>query len=165
MMAWCVVRAMERHAAFRRVVAKDGAILEQAEFELGVAVALEGDRLGTAVIRRSNRLGWAEFVAAYGAAVEATRAGRVEEVQAPLNLTSLGAFGIEKAWPIVVPPAMSTLFVGTAHERMINAGGVIHPAEVVTLSITFDHRVVNGAGTASFLQELRAQFEGFRLPG
>ena len=165
MMAWCVVRAMEQHAPFRRIVAKDGAILEQAEFELGIAVALEGDRLGTAVVRRSNRLSWPEFVTAYAAAVDATRAGRVEEVQSPLNLTSLGAFGIEKAQPIVVPPAMSTLFVGTAHERMINDGGMIHPVEVVTLSVTFDHRVVNGAGTAAFLQDLKAQFEGFKLPG
>lgn len=165
MMGWCVVRAMERHAPFRRIVAKDGTILEQQEFDLGVAVALEGDRLGTAVVRRSNRLSWAEFVAAYHAAVEATRSGKIEDVQSPLNLTSLGAFGIEKAWPIVVPPAMSTLFVGTAHERMINDGGVVYPAEVVTLSITFDHKVVNGAGTAAFLQELKAQFEGFKLPG
>ena len=165
MMGWCVVRAMEKHAPFRRIVAKDGTILEQQEFDLGVAVALEGDRLGTAVVRRSNRLGWAEFVEVYNAAVEATRRGQIEDVQAPLNLTSLGAFGIEKAWPIVVPPAMSTLFVGTAHERMINDGGVVYPAEVVTLSITFDHKVVNGAGTAAFLQDLKAQFEGFKLPG
>ena len=88
----------------------------------------------------------------------------MEDVQAPLNLTSLGAFGIEKAWPIVVPPAMSTLFVGTAHERMINDGGVVYPAEVVTLSITFDHKVVNGAGTAAFLQDVKTLFEGFKLP-
>ena len=164
MMAWCVVRAMEKHAAFRRIVAKDGAILEHKDFELGIAVALEGDRLATAVIRKSNLFDWAGFVAAYNTAVENSRTGKPEEVQAPLNLTSLGAFGIEKAQPIVVPPAMSTLFVGTAHERMINDGGVIHPIEVVTLSVTFDHRVVNGAGTAAFLQELKVQFEGFKLP-
>ena len=164
MMAWCVVRAMEKHAAFRRIVAKDGAILEHKDFELGIAVALEGDRLATAVIRKSNLFDWPGFVAAYAKALESARTGKPEEVQAPLNLTSLGAFGIEKAQPIVVPPAMSTLFVGTAHERMINDGGVIHPVEVATLSVTFDHRVVNGAGTAAFLQELKAQFEGFKLP-
>ena len=97
--------------------------------------------------------------------MEAARTGKPEEVQSPLNLTSLGAFGIEKAFPIVVPPAMCTLFVGTAHERMINDGGVVHPTEVVTLSITFDHRVVNGAGTAAFLADLRTHFEAFALPG
>jgi 2-oxoisovalerate dehydrogenase E1 component len=165
MMAWCVVRAMEKHAAFRSVVNKDGVILEQTDFEFGVAVALDGDRLATAAIAQANRLGWADFAAAYNRAIDDTRAGRITEVQAPLNLTSLGAFGVECATPIVVPPAMATLFIGTAHERMINDGGVIHPAEVVTLSLTFDHKVVNGAGAAAFMMDLKKNFEAFKLPG
>lgn len=165
MMAWCVVRAMERHAVFRRLVMKDGTIVEQETFDLGVAVALEGDRLGTAVIRQAARLGWEEFVAAYGRAVEEVRDGKVEDVQAPINLTSLGAFGVEVATPIVVPPAMSTLFIGKAHERMISDEGVVYPSEVVTLSLTFDHRVVNGAGAAAFLREVKEQIAAFQLPG
>jgi pyruvate/2-oxoglutarate dehydrogenase complex dihydrolipoamide acyltransferase (E2) component len=164
MMAWCVVRAQEKHASFRCIVNKDGAILEQGDFELGVAVALDGDRLATAPVSRANQLGWTEFVAAYNQAVEETRSGKLVDVQAPINLTSLGAFGVESATPIVVPPAMGTLFVGTAHERLINDGGVIHPVEVVTLSLTFDHKVVNGATAAAFLQEVKAQMEGFKLP-
>ncbi len=165
MIAWCVVRAQEKHAAFRCIVNKDGTILEQADFELGVAVALDGDRLATASVGQANQKGWADFVGAYNQAVEDTRSGKLVDVQAPVNLTSLGAFGVESATPIVVPPAMGTLFVGTAHERLINDGGVIHPVEVVTLSLTFDHKVVNGATAAAFLQEVKAQMEGFRLPG
>ncbi len=164
-MAWCVTRAQEKHAAFRCLTAKDGTITELVDFDQGVAVALEGDRLATAPIPAANKLSWPDFSAAYNRAVEETRAGKLIDVQAPMNITSLGAFGIEKAWPIVVPPAMGTLFIGTAHERMINDGGVVYPAEVVTLSITFDHRVVNGAGVASFLQEVKQQMEGFKLPG
>ncbi len=164
MMAWCVTRAMERHAAFRCIVNKDGAIHEQAAFELGVAVALEGDRLATAAIANAAKLSWGDFVNAYNRAVEETRGGKLRDVQAPINLTSLGAFGVESATPIVVPPAMGTLFIGTAHERMINDGGVIHPAEVVTLSLTFDHKVVNGAGAAAFLQDLKRGFESFQSP-
>ena len=164
MMAWCVVRAQEKHAAFRCIVNKEGAILEQSDFELGVAVALDGDRLATAPVVNANRLAWAGFVAAYNRAVEETRAGKLIDVQAPVNLTSLGAFGVESATPIVVPPAMGTLFVGSAHERLINDGGVIHPAEVVTLSLTFDHKVVNGATAAAFLQEVKQRMEGFKLP-
>ena len=165
MMAWCVVRAQEKHAAFRCIVNKDGAILEQGDFELGVAVALDGDRLATAPVGNANKLSWDDFVTAYNRAIEETRAGKLSDVQAPVNLTSLGAFGVESATPIVVPPAMSTLFIGTAHERLINDGGVIHPAEVVTLSLTFDHKVVNGATAAAFLQEVKSQMEGFKLPG
>ncbi len=165
MMAWCVTRTMEQHAGFRRVVNKDGVIHELGDFELGVAVALEGDRLGTAAIATANKLGWADFVAAYHQAVEATRAGRLVEVQAPLNISSLGAFGVENATPIVVPPAMSTLFIGSAHEKMVKDAGVVYPVEVVTLSLTFDHRVVNGAGAAAFMMDLKRQFEAFQLPG
>ena len=60
---------------------------------------------------------------------------------------------------------MGTIFIGSAHERMINDEGVVHPVEVVTVSLTFDHRVVNGAGAAAFMMEIKAQFEGFKLPG
>ena len=165
MMAWCLVRAQEKHAAFRCIVNKDGAILEQADFECGVAVALDGDRLATASIVAANKLGWPAFTAAYHQALEETRAGKLIDVQAPMNITSLGAFGVESATPIVVPPAMATIFIGSAHERLINDGGVIHPAEVVTLSLTFDHKVVNGAGAAAFLQEAKNQMESFKLPG
>ena len=164
-MAWCVTRAQEKFPAFRCLTAKDGTITELADFDQGVAVALEGDRLATAPISAANKLSWTDFTAAYNRAVDETRGGKLIDVQAPMNITSLGAFGIEKAWPIVVPPAMGTLFIGTAHERMINDGGVVYPQEVITLSITFDHRVVNGVGVAAFLQEVKAQMEGFKLPG
>jgi pyruvate/2-oxoglutarate dehydrogenase complex dihydrolipoamide acyltransferase (E2) component len=164
MLGWCITRAMDRHAAFRRLVLKDGSIVERAEFDLGVAVALEGDRLATAALHGANRLDWAGFAAAYAKAVADTRAGSVEDVQAPVNVTSLGAFGIEQAVPIVVPPAMGTLFIGRAHERLINDNGSIYPAEVATLSLTFDHKVVNGAGAAAFLHDVVAQVESFRLP-
>ena len=164
MMAWCVTRTMALHAGFRRIVNKDGVIHELTDFELGVAVALDGDRLGTAAIPMANKLGWTAFVTGYNHAIEATRGGRMVEVQAPLNISSLGAFGVENATPIVVPPAMSTLFIGAAHEKMIKDGGVIYPTEVVTLSLTFDHRVVNGAGAAAFMMELKRQFESFTLP-
>jgi 2-oxoisovalerate dehydrogenase E1 component len=164
MLAWTVTRAMTRHPAFRRLVTKDSGIVERNPFDLGVAVALEGDRLATAAIHDADRLDWAAFAAAYASAVADTRAGKLEDVQAPLIITSLGAFGIEVATPIVVPPSMGTLFIGKAHERMVNDSGVVYPVEVVTLSLTFDHKVVNGAGAAAFLHDLKMLAEGFSLP-
>jgi len=115
--------------AFRRIVAKDGSIVEVEKFDLGIAVALEGDRLATAVVHAAATLDWTGFAVAYGRAIAEARSGKLEEVQAPLNITSLGAFGVEVATPIVVPPAMATLFIGKAHERMINDGGAVYPAE------------------------------------
>lgn len=165
MLAWCITRAMEDHPAFRGRVQPNGSIIVQADFELGVSVALEGDRLATAVIPGANRYDWRGFAAAYAKAVADARTGRQEQGQAPLILTSLGAHGIEVATPIVVPPAMGTLVVGQAHLRMIHDQGVVTPVEVVTLSLTFDHRVVNGVGAAAFLHDVKVGIESFALPG
>ncbi len=165
MLAWCIVRAMERHAPFRRLVLNESDIVEREAFDLGIAVALDDDRLSTAVVRRASQLDWPGFCAEYARSIAAVRAGKIEEVQTPLILTSLGTFGIEIATPMVVPPSMSTLFAGTSHQRMLNHAGTIYPEEVITLSLTFDHRVVNGTGAATFLREVKTQIENFQLPG
>jgi 2-oxoisovalerate dehydrogenase E1 component len=163
MIAWAVVRAMEKHAPFRRLILEDDKIIEKDDFDLGIAVALEGDRLATAVITNANRKNWSEFVKIYNETVEATRSGRVDAMNASLVITSLGAFGVKTGAPIVVPPSVGTLFVGTAHREFIpNRNN--ETDEVITLSLTFDHRVVNGVGAANFANEIKQQIEGFKIP-
>lgn len=164
MVSWGVVRVMERHPQFRRLVLNGSQIYELQDFELGVAVALEGDKLATAVIPRANRHTWAEFTAEYAKAIEAARTGKLTDIRAPLLISSLGGFGVRAGIPIVVPPAMGTLFIGTSHHEMVRTGNSFKAAEVVTLSLTFDHRVVNGGGAALFMQDLRKTLESFQLP-
>ncbi|PYJ13455.1 MAG: hypothetical protein DME93_03445 [Verrucomicrobia bacterium] len=164
MIAWAVVRAMEKHPPFRRLILEDDQIVQNDNFDLGVAVALEGDRLATAVIIDANQKSWPEFVKIYNETVTATRSGRVDAMNAPVVVTSLGAFGVKAAAPIVVPPSVGTLFVGTAHRELISNKNKNETAEVITLSLTFDHRVVNGAGAAAFANEIKKQIEGFRVP-
>src|SRR5438552_3392743 len=164
MIAWCVVRAMEKNAPFRRLILEDEQIVQNDDFDLGIAVTLEGDRLATAIITNANRKSWPEFVKSYDEAVAATRAGRVDAMNAPVVITSLGAFGVKAGAPIVVPPSVGTLFVGTAHRELIPNKNKNESAEVITLSLTFDHRVVNGAGAAAFANEIKKQIEGFEIP-
>ncbi|HEX8280548.1 MAG TPA: 2-oxo acid dehydrogenase subunit E2, partial [Chthoniobacterales bacterium] len=144
MIAWAVVRAMEKHAPFRRIMLEDDSIEEHNEFDLGIAVSLENDRLATAVVTRANTRDWPDFVRRYNETVEETRSGRVDAVNAPIVISSLGAFGVKAAAPIVVPPSVGTLFVGSAHHELLGDGDQA-AAEVITLSLTFDHRIVNGA--------------------
>jgi 2-oxoisovalerate dehydrogenase E1 component len=164
MIAWSVVRAMEKHAPFRRLILEDDQIVQNDDFDLGIAVALEGDRLATAVITNANQKGWSEFVKTYDETVVATRSGRIDALNAPVVITSLGAFGVKAGAPIVVPPSVGTLFVGTAHRELIPNKNRNETAEVITLSLTFDHRVVNGAGAAAFANEIKKQIEGFKIP-
>src|ERR1700736_4418532 len=164
MIAWAVVRAMEKHAPFRRLILEDESIVENENFDLGVAVALENDRLATAVIVDANKKSWPEFVKIYDETIEATRSGRVDAMNAPVVITSLGAFGVKAGAPIVVPPSVGTLFVGTAHHEIISNGKKNETAEVITLSLTFDHRVLNGAAAASFVHEIKQHIESFKIP-
>ena len=164
MLAWTVVRAMEQHPAFRSLILDDDRIIESDDFDLGVAVSLADDRLATAVITHANKLAWPEFVTRYHETVEATRAGRVDAMNAPVVISSLGAFGVKAAAPIVVPPSVGTLFVGTAHQELSPNGKKAQTVEVITLSLTFDHRVVNGAGAASFVHEIKERIERFKVP-
>lgn len=164
MIAWSVVRAMEKHAPFRRLILEDDQIVQNDNFDLGIAVALEGDRLATAVITAANQKSWPEFVSAFNETVAATRGGRVDAMNAPVVITSLGAFEVKAGAPIVVPPSVGTLFIGTAHRELISNKTKNETAEVITLSLTFDHRVVNGAGAAAFANEIKKQIEKFEIP-
>lgn len=164
MVAWAVVRAMEKHPPFRRLILEDESIVENENFDLGVAVALGDDRLATAVMVEANKKSWPDFVKIYNETIEATRAGRVDAMNAPVVITSLGAFGVKAGSPIVVPPSVGTLFVGTAHRALLANGKKDSPAEVITLSLTFDHRVVNGAGAASFVHDIKEGIEKFKIP-
>jgi 2-oxoisovalerate dehydrogenase E1 component len=164
MLAWAVVRAMEKHAPFRRLMLEDDQIVENDEFDLGVAVALEDDRLATAVVTRANKRDWADFVKRYHETVEETRTGRVDAMNAPVVISSLGAFGVRTGAPIVVPPSVGTLFIGTAHNEVISDGKSNQTTEVITLSLTFDHRVVNGAGAANFVHDIKKEIENFKIP-
>src|SRR5438477_3728545 len=164
MLAWAVVRAMEKHPPFRRLILDDESIVENDNFDLGMAVALENDRLATAVIVEANKKSWPEFVKIYDETIAATRSGRVDAMNAPVVISSLGAFGVKAGAPIVVPPSVGTLFVGTAHRELIPNGKKNETAEVITLSLTFDHRVVNGAGAANFVHDIKQHIEQFKIP-
>jgi len=54
--------------------------------------------------------------------------------------------------------------VGTAHHEIISNGKKNETAEVITLSLTFDHRVLNGAVAANFVRDIKEQIEHFKIP-
>ena len=119
MIAWAVVRAMEKHPPFRRLILEDERWWETTLRPRRWRRA-EGDRLATAVITTSNQKSWPDFVSNYNETVAATRGGRVDAMNAPVVITSLGAFEVKAGAPIVVPPSVGTLFVGTAHRQLIS---------------------------------------------
>jgi pyruvate dehydrogenase E2 component (dihydrolipoamide acetyltransferase) len=75
------------------------------------------------------------------------------------TITNLGAFGIDAFTPIINPPECAILGVGRIERRPVVRGEEVVIREVLTLSLTFDHRVVDGAPAARFLQAVAKLIE------
>lgn len=92
--------------------------------------------------------------------VERTLAGRLlpeEYSGGSFTITNLGALGVDSFSPIINPPESGILGVGRIAELPILADGVLKSRKVVTLSLSFDHRVIDGAPAAEFLQKIAEQ--------
>lgn len=157
MVAWCVVQAMKKHPVFTCTIAPTDTLIQHDDFDFGVAVSLANDALDTAVIECANQLDWEGFIEAYDQAVRKVRSGvPSSKACTPLILTSMGGFNVRDAAPVVVPPAIGTLFIGEAHWDL-DAKGT--PVEKVNLCLTFDHRWLNGVAGAQFLSDVRAALQ------
>jgi pyruvate/2-oxoglutarate dehydrogenase complex dihydrolipoamide acyltransferase (E2) component len=164
MTAWVVVQAMKAHTRFASVVQGDGLHYDPENCDLGVAVALPGDELQTAVVKDVQGLSWEEFPDVFNESLRRTRHGEVaSKKRVALTLSSMAAYQVRSAIPIVVPPSVATLFFGAPHlipDPQSKEGETI---EVISLVLTFDHRWVNGVGAASFLSDVRRGIENFDL--
>ena len=75
------------------------------------------------------------------------------------TVSNLGMFGIDRFDAIINPPQVGILAVGAARERVIARDGAAVVAKVATLTLSADHRVVDGAVGAAFLADLRTALE------
>ncbi len=162
--AWCLVQAMKKHRRFTHTLLMGKMPRSIGDFDLGVAVSLPDDRLGTAIVPDVNRRDWPEFAELFRKAVDDTRKGRFQpKTRIPILLSTMGHYDVQSATPIVVPPSIATLFVGSAHYELDPETQGQKAREVVRLVLTFDHRWINGAGAASFLSEVKSNLENFDI--
>lgn len=124
------------------------------EINIGLAVAVE-EGLVVPVIRRADRLTVEEIAAARQALVERAQSRKLslEDIQSgTFTITNLGMYGVDAFNAIVNTPQAAILAVGRIADRVVPLDGkpVIQPMMVVSLSC--DHRVVDGARAAQFLQ-------------
>jgi len=75
------------------------------------------------------------------------------------TITNLGMYGVDVFTPIINPPETAILGVGRVAERPTVSKGEIVAKPIMKLSLSFDHRVVDGAPAARFLQTMKAILE------
>jgi len=79
------------------------------------------------------------------------------------TITNLGALGIESFTPVINPPQTAILGVNTIETKIRENNGVISAYSSMSLSLTFDHRAVDGAPAARFLKDLKEYLEHFTM--
>jgi pyruvate dehydrogenase E2 component (dihydrolipoamide acetyltransferase) len=150
-----VALALREHPLLNSRLVEDEIVLLE-EVNVGVAVALE-DGLIVPVIRAADQKSVMDIHHEVRALAERARAGTlsVDEVEGgTFTVTNLGAFGVRSFTPILNQPQVGILGVGGVSREPAVVGDQVVPRHLVALSLTIDHRVVDGAPGAAFLQTL-----------
>ena len=157
--------ALRRHPRMNAIetTGADGTSQVQllSEINIGLAVALE-EGLVTPVIRGADSKSLAQLASENRDLAARTREGRTrpEEITGgTFTITNLGANEIDGFTPIINPPQVGILGVGRVVEKPVIVNGEIARGETMYLSLTFDHRVIDGAPAAEFLQTVKRLLE------
>lgn len=137
------------------------AIRRHSRVHLGVAVAVE-DGLITPVIRDANLKGLAQIA---GEVRELAARGREKRLQpeeytgSTFSVSNLGMFGIHEFTGVINPPEAGILAVGGIEETPVVEGGEVVARPLMKVTMSCDHRVIDGATGARFLQTLKGMLE------
>lgn len=128
---------------------------------LGIAAALDNG-LAVPVIRHAERLTLIELAKSIKLYGQKAREGKLlhDEIQgSTFTLTNLGAYGVEHFTPILNPPEAGILGVGTMYDTPVYREEELCKGTILPLSLTFDHRVLDGAPASAFLSTVKAHLE------
>lgn len=129
---------------------------------LGVAVDTERG-LMVPTVNNADTLSLNELSAAAKTVIREAQSGTINPDKlrgASFTVTNLGSLGVESFTPVINPPQTGILGVNTIVNR-VREDGSVYPA--MTLSLTFDHRALDGAPAARFLRDLCRNLESFDL--
>ena len=153
-------RALKEHPRLNATQGKDQVQLMD-EVNIGVAVSLP-EGLITPVIRNADQKNLAQIAGEARDLAAKTREGRArpEDVtDGTFTISNLGVYDVDAFTPIINPPQVVILGVGRVVEKPIILQGEMAKGAMMYLSLTFDHRVVDGAPAAEFLQKLKGYLE------
>jgi pyruvate dehydrogenase E2 component (dihydrolipoamide acetyltransferase) len=160
-----VAKALRKHPLLNARVSEAGIELERG-VHIGMAVALD-EGLVVPVVRDADTASLKEIGAETTRLAEAARSGKLgldEMAGQTFSVTALGMAGVDFFTPIINPPNVAILGVGAIRDSLAWDGDRPVKRQRMTLSLTIDHRAVDGAPGAAFLGEVRALLEApYRL--
>lgn len=158
-------KALTKHPRMHATLADD-AILHHGAVHVGMAVALE-EGLVVPVIRDADSKDLKTIAGESRELAERARNGTLgldDMTGGTFTVTSLGMYGVDTFTPILNTPEAGILGVGRIYDGVAWHGDTPAPRKFLRLSLTWDHRVLDGAPAAEFLAEVRGYLEApFRL--
>ncbi|HEY3088799.1 MAG TPA: dihydrolipoamide acetyltransferase family protein [Jatrophihabitantaceae bacterium] len=131
-------------------------ILRRANIHIGVAVALD-DGLIVPVIRDADRKSIGEIAGEAHTLADRARAGKLtpdEFTGSTFTISNLGMYGIDHFTAVINPPEAAILAVGAATDEAVVRDGQVLAATTMKLTLSIDHRVLDGATAAAFERDL-----------
>jgi pyruvate dehydrogenase E2 component (dihydrolipoamide acetyltransferase) len=135
-----------------------GSIALNADVNVAIAMAVD-NAVVTGVIRNADTLGLGEIATRRRELTERARAGRLQPADitgGTFTISNLGMFGVDAFTAIIVPPQAAILAVGAISDRVVPHDGTIAVRPYLTMTLSSDHRVVDGARAAAFLSDVVA---------
>jgi pyruvate dehydrogenase E2 component (dihydrolipoamide acetyltransferase) len=155
--------ALRRHPLMNSTWTDEGIRLLD-EINIGIAVASD-EGLRVPVIKNADKKSLNDIASQAMELIERTRQGNItlgEVSGGTFTVTNLGMFNVETFTPIMNPPEVAILGVGRINRKPVVLNEQIVKRDMICLSLSFDHRVVDGATAAKFLQTVREMIEDMR---
>lgn len=163
--AKAAINALLEHKAMNSIYEGDTITTFDA-VHLGVAVALN-EGLVVPVIQDADKKSLSSISREIRKASKQARGSELNQLQlsgSTFTITSLGTYGVGFFTPVINPPEVGILGVGTISEQPVYFGDELKKRSMMPLSLTFDHRAVDGAPAAAFLATVKQNLEApFKL--
>jgi pyruvate dehydrogenase E2 component (dihydrolipoamide acetyltransferase) len=154
--ATALIRHREVNAQY-----SDDSIVRYPTANVGLAVAAP-QGLVVPVIRSAERLRLAEIAAVRADLVGRARENKLQRADledGTFTISNLGMYRVERFTAVLNPPQAAIVAVGATEERVVPVDGELVVRPMLTLTATFDHRAVDGAPAADFLQTVKQLLE------
>ena len=134
----------------------NGGVTLNPDINVALAMAVE-NAVVTAVIRNADKLPLGGIAKQRKELSERARAGKLQPADisgATFTISNLGMFSVDAFTAIIVPPQAGILAVGAIADRVVAVDGMIGIRPMVTLTLSSDHRLIDGARAAQFMNEV-----------
>jgi pyruvate dehydrogenase E2 component (dihydrolipoamide acetyltransferase) len=134
----------------------NGSVAMHAEVNVALAMAVE-NAVVTAVIKNADKLSLGDIAKERKGLTERARANRLTpaDIQgATFTISNLGMMEVDAFTAIIVPPQAGILAVGAIKDQVVASGGFIGIKPMMNITLTSDHRVIDGARAAEFLNDV-----------